>query len=227
MNKTKIPRATHSWNPVTGCEKVSSGCQNCYAWTWAQRFKGGKFPVEFHSDKLKEPHKIKNPARIFVNSMSDLFHEDVKRYQIGLILQTVQDCPHHTFMVLTKRPERFQEVFCNVLPPANLWLGVTAENQEMADKRIPLLLRIPAKVRFVSVEPLLGPITFHKLMTGTNKAEWIIVGPETGRNHRFCDDKWIEGIWNECQFNHIPFFDKRDNFQAREYPETYTLEKTI
>ena len=201
MAKSKIEWTEYSWNPVTGCTPASEGCQNCYAKRMANRLRGrcgypadDPFKVTMHEDRLGEPLRWKQPRRVFVCSMGDLFHEDVKDEWIARIWWVMGQCAGyldpsryrgHTFIILTKRPERMQkwlngwndretrrqwiesfgEVYDwmsgpkywpDVLP--NVWLGVTAENQARADERIPLLLQIPAAVRFVSVEPMLGPV---------------------------------------------------------------------
>jgi protein gp37 len=221
MNKTKIPWATHVWNPVTGCTPVSDGCQNCYAERIANRFNGRRylgidvnggvleefnpdyFKVTLHPEKLNEPLRRRKPAKIFVCSMSDLFHPDVPINFIAEVFDRMAcatlTCHHkgydyysecwggdpHTFMILTKRPERMKKIVEKELldfadnylpgdcalnqardsikewPLPNVWLGVTAENQARADERIPILLQTPAAKRFISIEPMLGPISFR------------------------------------------------------------------
>ena len=165
---TKIEWADESWNPITGCTPISDGCKNCYAKRMAQRLKGragypldDPFRVTFHPDRLDQPLKWKKPRRIFVVSMGDLFHEDVEDWQLDRIFDRVFDdsLSRHTFMILTKRPERMRDYIQSVgFVRDNVWLGVTAENQAMADERIPILLQIPAAKRFLSLEPLLGPV---------------------------------------------------------------------
>ncbi len=174
--KTKIEWTDRTWNPVTGCSKVSEGCRNCYAERHARRFWGErKFTdVQCHPDRLDQPLHWRKPSRIFVNSMSDLFHKDVPDEFISKVIWTIKRCPQHTFQILTKRPERMR-IYMNILndqnknrgdkywPINNLWLGVSAEDQKTADERIPLLLQTPAAVRFVSYEPALGPIDLEKV----------------------------------------------------------------
>ena len=170
MNRTAIPWTDYSWNVVTGCTPISPGCDNCYAQAMAHRF-GWPKGVQLHPERLEEPRHLRKPRRIFVCSMSDLFHEDVPIDFVSQVIDKIWANPRHTFQLLTKRPERFPEVFeryqalrlgvpirAEYVLPDNLWLGVTAENQEQADYRIPLLLQVPAAVRFVSCEPLLGPL---------------------------------------------------------------------
>ena len=182
MADTKIDWAEKSWNPVTGCSKISPGCANCYAERMSKRLAGqcgypkeNPFAVTLHPDKLDEPLRWKKPKRIFVCSMGDLFHDDVPFEVINRIWATMISvvCREHTFMILTKRPERMLEfyewtqkrirqgIFGVEFEGNHIWIGVTAENQEQADKRIPILLQIPAAVRFVSVEPMLGPVKFR------------------------------------------------------------------
>jgi protein gp37 len=170
MNKTKIEWADATWNPITGCTKISPGCANCYAEKMSKRLAGRcgypadePFKVTIHPDKIDEPLKWKKPRRVFVCSMSDLFHKDVPMSIITYVLRMARSREGHTFMILTKRPARMKEAIREMVswgmwPVPNIWLGVTAENQEQADKRIPILLDTPAAVRFVSVEPMLGPV---------------------------------------------------------------------
>ncbi len=178
---TKIEWATETWNPVTGCTPVSEACQNCYAKRMANRLRGRfgypedePFRVTLHPEKLGEPLRWKKPRRVFVCSMGDLFHEDVPDkiiYKIFEIMANAQWIHGHTFMVLTKRPQRMKYIIDAIsrdisnqkgmkfsFPLKNIWLGVTAENQKRADERIPILLQIPAAVRFISIEPMLGPV---------------------------------------------------------------------
>lgn len=176
MADTKIEWADRVWNPVTGCTKISPGCANCYAERMAARLAGRcgypkdiPFAVTMHPAKLNEPLHWRKPARIFVCSMSDLFHQDVPFYFIDDVFDQIKRCRQHTFLILTKRPERMYAYFDSSSARVNdgnwidhTWIGVTAENQEQADKRIPILLQTPAAVRFVSVEPMLGPVDVSK-----------------------------------------------------------------
>ena len=172
---SKIEWTEKVWNPITGCSKVSAGCMNCYAESIAKRFWGErKFTdVQFHPERLEEPFKWKKPARVFVNSMSDLFHKDIPFETISRILDVIRCAKRHTFIVLTKRPVRMLEFFTEFVPKhyitdynfnlPNLWLGVSVEDQITANARIPYLLQTPAIVRFVSAEPLLGEIDLKKI----------------------------------------------------------------
>lgn len=193
MGDTKIEWATKTWNPVTGCTPVSPGCVNCYAKRMAGRYPqvhgfynplaAGIRPepfsrVQFHPDRLDIPLRWKKPQRIFVCSMGDLFHEDVREEWIDEVIGTMYFRPQHTFMVLTKRPARMQRYMNGgnfdrrTWPIRNLWLGVTAENQAAADERIPLLLQTPAAVRFVSVEPMLGPVDLTRIDAREDGLGW-------------------------------------------------------
>jgi len=173
---TKIEWATETWNPITGCTPISEGCAHCYAKRMATRLKGrygypedDPFQVTFHPDRLAQPLKWKKSKRIFVCSMGDLFHEDVKDTQINAVFEIMADnpsvlhkAPQHTYLILTKRPERILKGRIeNFKKWPNVWLGVTCENQRTADKRIPILLQIPAAVKFVSIEPMLERINLE------------------------------------------------------------------
>jgi protein gp37 len=219
---TKIEWCDRVWNPVTGCDKVSEGCRNCYAERIASRFWGErKFDqVQCHPDRLSEPGKWKKPQRIFVNSMSDLFHPDVLGAFMADVWDEMVSHPRHTFMVLTKRPDRlleFAKWYGDEFKSQNIWIGVSVENQKAADERIPLLLQTPAAVRFVSVEPMLGEVDLgnflcadyrHKLTLG-NYLDWVICGGETGSGARPMHPDWARSLRDQCQAVGIPFFFKR------------------
>ena len=176
MADTKIEWADKVWNPVTGCTPISEGCEHCYAERMAKRLAGRfgypedePFRVTYHEDKLTEPSSWKSPKRVFVCSMADLFHEDVSFDYLYRVFSVMGECPQHTFMILTKRPERMKAFFdghqiLDYIP--YVWLGVTCENQARADERIPILLQIPAAVRFVSLEPMLGPVDLGAYLPG-------------------------------------------------------------
>lgn len=175
---TKIEWATDTWNPITGCTPISEGCQNCYAKRMSKRLAGrcgypedDPFAVTLHPDKLGQPLRWKKPRRVFVCSMGDLFHPDVDFSSIRRIWATMTTYPRqHTYLILTKRPERMKQFFEWMEKQEfqvettweNIWLGVTAENQQRADERIPILLQIPAAKRFVSIEPMLGPVDINR-----------------------------------------------------------------
>ena len=248
---TKIEWTDETWNPITGCKKVSDGCKNCYAERMAKRLAGrygypadDPFKPTLHEDKLDVPLKWKKPRRIFVCSMGDLFHEDVHRETILRVWKTMAESPQHTFQVLTKRPERMMYILEQWMHPAlrlslvdhtwplpNVWLGVTAENQETADQRIPILLNTPAAVRFVSCEPLLGPVDLHPgwllpISPTTSKLNQVIVGGESGPGARPMNPDWARSIRDQCKAAGVPFFMKQmsrkapipEDLMVREYP---------
>jgi protein gp37 len=217
---TKIEWSDRVWNPVTGCTKVSPGCKNCYAETIAHRFWGArKFTdVRCHQDRLDEPLHWKKPARVFVNSMSDLFHEDVPDSFLAAVFHTMAQASWHTFQVLTKRPERMREWLSRTVAPrpqTNIWLGVSVENQETANDRIPILLRTPAAVRFLSIEPLLEPVHLEyewlgKTLSHLNAViDWVIVGGESGPKARHFDVDWARSIRDECRAANVAYFLKQ------------------
>ena len=226
-DKTKIPWTDATWNPVTGCTPVSSACDHCYAARMIGRglpkmgHEGPFSHVQFHPSRLDQPLRWKKPRRIFVCSMGDLFHEQVAMAWVDDVRRTISKCQQHTFMVLTKRPERMKEYFTSewYRPPINLWLGVTAENQEMADLRIPILLQTPAAKRFVSVEPCLGPVdlTRIKIYNGVIECaggrlppvDWIIAGGESGPGARPMHPNWPRSLRDQCQAAGVPFFFKQ------------------
>ena len=179
-----------TWNPVTGCTKISPGCQNCYAERVSKRLRGRcgypadePFMVTLHPDRLEEPLRWRKPSMVFVCSMGDLFHEDVPRWIRFEVMDIILQAKQHIFLILTKRPANMKDFFEWYYTKAgrttetikNLWLGITAENQEMADLRIPILLQIPAAVRFVSVEPMLSPVRLilaRRYCTNCNYLHW-------------------------------------------------------
>lgn len=262
---TKIEWTEETWNPVTGCTKVSSGCKNCYAERLFPRpYPGRKFTdVRFHPERLEQPLRWRKPRRVFVNSMSDLFHEAVTVAQLDRVFGVMANAPQHTFQVLTKRPERMRAYFstfdqedaiaraedvCHAtslllghwgeentrrmerIPKGlpNVWLGVSVEDQETADTRIPLLRVTPAAVRFLSVEPLLGPVDLaHHLMCQCGGGEfvapethtplcpfrlrihWVIVGGESGPKARPMHPHWPQEICGQCVAAGVPFLFKQ------------------
>ena len=212
---TGIQWTDETWNPVTGCTKVSPGCAHCYAEDVSKRFwKGRPFDdVRFHDDRLFQPLHWRKPRRVFVNSMSDLFHEDLKAHQIYEIFRVMSRAPQHTFQVLTKRADRMNVYMKDhplfVLP--HIWLGVSVENQAMADERLPILHATPAAVRFISAEPLLGPINISpgSRFAHMSWLDWVIVGGESGRKARPCNVKWVLDIVKQCRDSLVPCFVKQ------------------
>ena len=312
MPKTKIEWTEYSWNPVTGCTPISEGCQNCYARRMANRLRGRcgypaeePFRVTLHSERLEEPFKLRKPRKVFVCSMSDLFHENVPdefiadvfgvmavacenfcgtndgKKQIGTYKTSWgKEYPvytpnyysgPHTFLVLTKRPDRMRTLLTSyhfrrkvaksafkwamnrvdagylseridhqrLWPLPNVWLGVTAENQARADERIPILLQIPAAVRFVSIEPMLGPVRLQRdwlmcpggaeyghgmSLTRVHaggccdrhpRIHWVICGSESGPNHRKTKIEWIRDLREQCISANVPFFLKQMEINGR------------
>lgn len=200
-----------TWNPVTGCTKISSGCKNCYAERMAlrlqhmgmPRYKAG-FKITLHPDVLELPKTWKKPRLVFVNSMSDLFHKDVPEEYIGHVFDTMKACPQHTFQVLTKRSSRLSEINCRLPWPENVWMGVSVENAKVAH-RIDDLRQVPARIRFLSLEPLIGPLDDLNLQG----IHWVIVGGESGPRARKMDPAWVESIHRQCKAAAVPFFFKQ------------------
>lgn len=273
---TSIEWTDVTWNPVTGCSKVSPGCAHCYAERVTHRFNRDALPwtpanaavnVVLHPERLDAPLHWRKPRRVFVNSMSDLFHENVPDEFIARVFAVMALSPWHTYQVLTKRPELMHAYMtdfalrvnahgwpegvpmaprfrANGLPNAvdwplpNVWLGVSVENQHWADERIPLLLQTPAAVRFVSCEPLLGPVDLSRWM-GCNDPgcctpwlDWVIVGGESGPKARPMDLAWARSLRDQCRAASVPFFMKQlggarpgaslealpDDLRVREWP---------
>lgn len=249
MGKTKIQWADAVWNPITGCTKVSDGCKHCYAERMASRLggragypKNNPFAVTLHADKLDEPLRWRESRMIFVCSMGDLFHEDVKDGWIDEVFQVMKEARQHTFLILTKRVRRmFEYVFGPkvTINLPNVWLGTSVENQKTADLRIQILLQIPAAKRFISCEPLLGPVDLYaavyktlrgsyyriapKFSWGKNKGiDWVICGGESGPGARLMNAAWAKGLRDQCQEAKVPFFFKQwgEWIPSREIDET-------
>jgi len=200
-----------TWNPVRGCTKVSPGCKHCYALTFAERWRGipghpyeQGFELRLVPEKLEEPLRWKSPRRVFVNSMSDLFHEGVPEQFIRRVFDVMREAHWHTFQVLTKRAERLAELAPRLSWPENVWQGVSVESERYLP-RIAHLRRVPAAVRFLSLEPLLGPLSRLPL-TGIS---WVIVGGESGFEHRPVDPRWVRQIRDQCRRKSVPFFFKQ------------------
>lgn len=200
-----------TWNPVTGCSKVSQGCKHCYAQRLAvrlqamglDRYQNG-FDVTLHWDLIDLPTRWKRPRLVFVNSMSDLFHDEVPVNFIQRIFEVMAGCPQHTFQVLTKRSQRLREIASELKWPSNVWMGVSVESSA-ALPRVQDLAVVPAKVRFLSVEPLLGSIEFMPL----SNIDWVIVGGESGPGARAMKKEWVESILKQCRHAGVPFFFKQ------------------
>jgi len=209
--QSKIEWTEYSWNPVTGCSKVSAGCAHCYAERIAcrlqamgmKRYEAG-FKVRTHPDLLKVPLRWHSPRVIFVNSMSDLFHEDVPTPFIRRVFSIMNQCPQHTFQVLTKRSHRLVELSEELHWTHNIWLGVTVENKDVTH-RIEDLRQSPARVKFLSCEPLIGPINELNLQG----IDWVIVGGESGPNARPMAREWAISIRDQCIETNVPYFFKQ------------------
>ena len=242
MSKTKIKWADETWNPIVGCSKISEGCENCYAEKMARRQSflrpgceydkvlqncvwpswNGKTALVGSALKKKFPGKGK---RIFVCSMGDLFHPDVLHGWIDLVMNIIDENPQHTFIALTKRPIFMAEYFIKyTFPPKNLWLGVTAENQKQAKRRIPVLLQIPATKRFVSIEPMLSGVDIERFLDcspeqaeshlarygfSPRPLDWVICGGESGPKARPMHPDWVRSLRDQCKTAGVPFFFKQ------------------
>jgi protein gp37 len=253
---TSIEWCDKVWNPVRGCSRVSRGCEHCYAERFAARFSDDGKPfrgfavstyggprwtgkVALVPEKLEEPLRWRKPRRVFVNSMSDLFHESLSGDAIADVFYIMGDARRHTFQVLTKRPARMRdfvrdlvqqervEKFSNLWPLRNVWLGVSVEDQKTVDERIPLLLDTPAALRFVSYEPALGPVSFAQALTfnrpedihpedtggrmlaAMRGIDWLIVGGESGPGARPFDVAWARSVIAECRAAGVPCFVKQ------------------
>lgn len=210
-NKSNIEWTEMTWNPVTGCTKVSQGCKHCYAERMAkrltamgaERYRNG-FSVTLHPDLVDIPRGWRQPRVVFVNSMSDLFHDDIPLAYIQRVFATMRDCPHHTFQVLTKRSERLTELAPHLPWPENVWMGVSVEDACVLH-RVADLQSVPAKVRFLSLEPLIGPVEALAL----DGIHWVIVGGESGPKARPMRKEWVKDILRQCRAARVPFFFKQ------------------
>jgi protein gp37 len=280
-DNTGIEWCDATWNPVTGCTEVSPGCDHCYANTFAERWRGtpghyfeNGFDVQLRPEKLDQPLRWKRPRRIFVNSMSDLFHDSVPDEYIARVFAVMAVCPDHTFQLLTKRHGRMRALLSgdfrdqvaeeitdmmaaatppgrywpvtfdrtttdgfnvwgpSVWPLPNVWLGVSTENQKWADIRVPALLETPAAVRFVSAEPLLGPIDLHtdpieaESPFWGSQLDWVIVGGESGHGARPMHPDWVRGLRDQCEDAGVAFLFKqwgewRGHLDGHDYREPH------
>lgn len=209
--KSNIEWTEMTWNPVTGCTKISQGCKHCYAERMAKRltamgadrYRNG-FSVTLHPDLVDVPRSWRQPRVVFVNSMSDLFHDDIPLAYIQRVFATMRDCPHHTFQVLTKRSERLVELASHLDWPSNVWMGVSVEDERVLD-RVSHLQSVPAKTRFLSLEPLIGPLNALPL----EGIHWAIVGGESGPEARPMRKEWVTAILRQCRQAKVPFFFKQ------------------
>ena len=235
-DKSRIEWTEATWNPVRGCTKVSEGCRNCYAERFAERFRGTPGPYEQGFDlrlvpeKIDQPARWKRPRRIFVNSMSDLFHEGVDDAYIERVCRVMADADHHAYQVLTKRHTRLQALLSGDLRWAaelpHVWWGVSAEDVPTGQPRIDALCDTPASRRWVSVEPLIADPAGLRLAM----VDWVVVGGESGPGARPMEPDWVRGLLRTCQRLGIPFFLKQwggakaggeallDGEEYRDYP---------
>lgn len=211
MKQSKIEWTESTWNPSVGCDKVSAGCKFCYAEVMAQRLQamgsigyGNGFAFTLLPERLESPKKIKKPTKFFVNSMSDLFHEEMPYGFLDKVFKTINDTPQHTYQILTKREDNLTKYFENRMVPDNVWLGVTIENTKKKN-RIDALRIINAKIRFLSIEPLLEHIGELDL----TDIHWVIVGGESGHRARPMKTEWAVDIRRQCDEQEVPFFFKQ------------------
>jgi protein gp37 len=200
-----------TWNPVTGCDQVSPGCAHCYAKTFAERWRDipghpyeQGFALRLWPDRLEQPFKWKRPRRIFVNSMSDLFHEQVPDEFIARVFDAMEGASQHVFQVLTKRQDRLVDLAPSLPWPSNVWIGVSIENRRFVH-RADALREVPASIRFISAEPLLGPLEGLDL----DEIDWLIAGGESGPGHRRVDEAWILELRDRCNAEGVAFFFKQ------------------
>ncbi len=204
--KTAIEWTDKTWNPTVGCNKVSPGCKNCYAEALTKRFykqypNGFEFTI--HPQRLDDPRRWRKPSRVFVNSMSDLFHEQMPFGFLQEVFHVMEECPQHVFQILTKRHKRLAELAPELNWPNNVWMGVSVENQDYAH-RVDYLKQVPATVRFLSCEPLLGPLKLN-----LEEIHWVIVGGESGSGHRPIQADWIRDVRDQANVLDVAFFFKQ------------------
>lgn len=210
-DRTTIEWTEATWNPVTGCDQVSPGCAHCYAKTFAERWRNVPghpyeqgFDLRLWPERLDQPLRWKKPRTIFVNSMSDLFHERIPPAFIERVFDVMERSPRHQFQVLTKRHERLSELAPRLPWPENVWMGVSIENRRFVH-RADHLREVPAAVRFISAEPLLGPLEGLDLAG----IEWLIAGGESGPGHRPMRIEWVRDLRDRCQREGVAFFFKQ------------------
>jgi protein gp37 len=200
-----------TWNPVTGCDRISPGCAHCYARTFAERWRGVPghayeqgFDMRLWPERIDQPLRWKRPRQIFVNSMSDLFHPEVPDEFIAEVFATMVEADWHVFQILTKRPERLLELADELPWPPHIWMGVSIENRRFVH-RADLLREVPAAIRFISAEPLLGPLEGLDL----TDIHWLIAGGESGAGHRPIREEWVLDLRDRCEDAGVAFFFKQ------------------
>ena len=211
MAKSTIEWTESTWNPITGCTKISAGCKNCYASILSKRlqamgqkkYQNGFVPT-MHPDTLNDPFKWKNGKLVFVNSMSDTFHKEFPLTFIQQMFSVMNETPRHTYQVLTKRAERLEELSTFLNWTDNIWMGVSVENEKTID-RIDHLRKTEAKIKFLSCEPLIGPLPNINL----EGIDWVIVGGESGPNSRPMEKEWVDDIQQQCEKAGVAFFFKQ------------------
>lgn len=211
MAQSSIEWTEMTWNPTTGCTKISSGCKFCYAEIMSKRLKAmgvekykDAFKVRTHQDQLNIPYSWKSSKIVFVNSMSDLFHKDIPLSFIKQVFEVMNDNPNHVFQVLTKRAERLFEIQMELKWTHNIWMGVSIENETVID-RVDFLRQTNARVKFLSCEPLIGPLPNLNL----KKIDWVIVGGESGHRPRTIEADWVLDIQEQCEKADVAFFFKQ------------------
>lgn len=209
--QSSIEWTNWTWNPVTGCTKVSQGCKHCYAERMARRLKAmgspryaNGFQLTLHEDLIDLPKRWKSPRLVFVNSMSDLFHDDVPLTFIQRVFEVMAECPQHTFQILTKRSGRLRELSNRLVWTPNIWMGVSVEDERVLS-RVHDLQSTPALVRFLSCEPLIGPL--HDLPLAD--IHWVIAGGESGPKSRPMEAEWVRDLRDQCSTAEVPFFFKQ------------------
>ncbi|NER33513.1 MAG: phage Gp37/Gp68 family protein [Oscillatoria sp. SIO1A7] len=203
---TGIEWTDRTWNPTTGCNKISPGCTHCYAEALTKRFPknfANGFEFTKHPERLEEPKRWRKPSRIFVNSMSDLFHEEMDISFLQEVFQTMRETPWHIYQILTKRHDRLVELSPQIDWPENVWMGVSVESQQYV-KRVDCLRQVQAAVRFLSCEPLLGSLELD-----LTDIHWVIVGGESGPKHRPLNLDWARDIREQCRAAEVAFFFKQ------------------
>ncbi|MBM2816541.1 MAG: phage Gp37/Gp68 family protein [Ignavibacteria bacterium] len=211
MATTRIEWTDVTWNPTTGCDKITSGCKFCYAEVMAKRLQGmgvkkyeNAFKLTLHEDSLRDPYSWKKPRMVFVNSMSDLFHKDIPLSFLKKVFDVMNDNPHHVFQILTKRADRLMELNNQLEWGHNIWMGVTVEDSKVV-QRIDLLRQTKARVKFLSCEPLISAIPGMNL----SGIDWVIVGGESGRKPRPIKPDWVLDIKEQCLKANVKFFFKQ------------------
>lgn len=210
---TNIEWTEATWNPVTGCSKVSPGCAHCYAERLSLRFGTSREPwlpknaaqnIVLHPERLEQPFRWRRPRLIFVNSMSDLFHERVPLSFVQRVFEVMVECERHVFQILTKRHDRLVDLAPSLPWPNHVWMGVSIENRRWVE-RADALRTVPAAVRFISAEPLLGPLDGLDL----SRIDWLIAGGESGPGHRPVHLEWLRQLRDQCAAAGVPFFFKQ------------------